>query len=296
MLSSTIATTPRVGARHALHMAETVISSKAFFGLVDEHLTPAMAALGYHRFGGSENDEPASRAVLRTKRWRRDRPTRPRRTGFLSYDFGFKASESARRLVDPDHPKTADELWLSFEPASGELDVSAWSDIVATRVTWDPRTAIGPCREPDLRRRLAEVGEAVMDFLRTARNEDPLVAEALAAERETLSPACRSDPERLAAFLAPDFHEFGASGRELTREGTAKAVAAHTDPAGQPIGIEDLRGVRLADGIVMVTYTSENAGARSHRTSLWRRVGPSRCTCSITRERRQANRVRQWPP
>lgn len=194
----------------------------------------------------------------------------------MSHDFGFEASASARRLVTASDAETADELWLSFEPASGELDVSSWSDIVATRVTWDPRTPVGSCREPDVRHRLVEVGEAVMDFLRAAGHHDPLVAEALAAERETLSPACRSDPERLAAFIAPDFHEFGASGREVTREGTAEAVAAHTDPGGQPIGIEHLRGVRLADGIVMVTYTSQNAGARAHRTSLWRRVSPAR--------------------
>lgn len=257
-------------------MAETVISSQAFFGLVDEHLTPAMAALGYHRIGGTENDQPASRGVLQTKRWRPFRSRPAGRTDFLLYDFGFEASQRARQLVDPGDPESADELWLSFEPASGELDVHDWADIVATRVTWDPRTPLGPGREPDLRRRLAETGEAVMDFLRTAGHEDPLVAEVFAAERETLSPACRSDPERLAAFLAPDFHEFGASGRELTRDGTAEAVAAHTDPAGQPIGIENLRGVRIADGIVMVTYTSQSAGARSHRTSLWRRVARSR--------------------
>ena len=71
--------------------------------------------------------------------------------------------------------------------------------------------------------------------LRTAGNEDPLVAEVLAAERGTLSPACRSDPpERLAALLAPDFHEFGASGREPTREGIAEAVAG--TPTQEPSG------------------------------------------------------------
>jgi hypothetical protein len=105
---------------------------------------------------------------------------------------------------------------------------------------------------------------------------DAQVAEAIAAERETLSLECRADAARLAAFLAPDFHEFGSSGREINFEGTADRVAGYTDPAGTPIKIEGIRGLRLADGLVMVKYTSENIGARSHRTSVWRRVAPGR--------------------
>jgi hypothetical protein len=112
--------------------------------------------------------------------------------------------------------------------------------------------------------------------LGAAEKMDEQVAEALAAERESLSLECRADPRRLGALLAPDFHEFGSSGSEIGVEGTAERVAAYTDVRGQPIEIENLRGVRLADGIVMVKYTSENIGARSHRTSLWRRVAPGR--------------------
>jgi hypothetical protein len=105
---------------------------------------------------------------------------------------------------------------------------------------------------------------------------DPQVAEVLAAERETLTPECRADPHRLGAYLAPDFHEFGASGAEITYEGTAERVAAYTDPAGEPARVERLRGVRLADGLVMVKYTVQLNGRRTHRTSLWRRVSPGR--------------------
>ncbi|WP_374984222.1 DUF4440 domain-containing protein [Streptomyces fradiae] len=103
---------------------------------------------------------------------------------------------------------------------------------------------------------------------------DPQVAGALAAERATLSPACRADADRLRRFLAPDFHEFGASGTEVRYEGTAERVAAYTDPDGVPIRTERMRGVRLADGLVMVKYTACIDGRRSHHTSLWRRVGP----------------------
>lgn len=107
-------------------------------------------------------------------------------------------------------------------------------------------------------------------------SDDPQVAEALAAEYETLSSQCRADADRLRSFLAPDFHEFGASGAEVVFEGTAERVAAYTDPDGEPIEVERMRGVRLADGLVMLKYTANINGRWSHRTSLWRRVEPGR--------------------
>ncbi|MCF3129519.1 DUF4440 domain-containing protein [Streptomyces olivochromogenes] len=110
--------------------------------------------------------------------------------------------------------------------------------------------------------------------LETGSN-DPQVAEALAAEYEALSPECRADPDRLNRFLAPDFHEFGASGAEIEYEGTAQRVAAYTDPAGEPIKAERVRGLRLADGLVMVKYRANIDGKWSNRTSLWRRVAPT---------------------
>lgn len=103
---------------------------------------------------------------------------------------------------------------------------------------------------------------------------DQQIAEAIAAELESLSPECRADATRLRRLLAPDFHEFGASGGELGYEGTAERVAAATDPDGEPIAVENMRGRLLADGLVMIKYTSENHGRRSNRTSLWRRAAP----------------------
>jgi hypothetical protein len=101
---------------------------------------------------------------------------------------------------------------------------------------------------------------------------DQQVAEAMAAEHESLSLSCRADPNRLERLLAPDFHEFGSSGGEIGYEGTAAWVAAGTDPDGEPIAVENMRGWLLADGLVMLKYTSENQGRRSNRTSLWRRT------------------------
>jgi hypothetical protein len=96
----------------------------------------------------------------------------------------------------------------------------------------------------------------------------------VAAEYESLSLECRADAARFERLLAPDFHEFGASGGEIGHEETAELVAQSTDHDGEPIKVENMRGQLLADGLVMVKYTSENHGRRSNRTSLWRRVQP----------------------
>jgi hypothetical protein len=101
---------------------------------------------------------------------------------------------------------------------------------------------------------------------------DEQIAAAMAAERESLSLACRADAARLDRLLAPDFHEFGSSGIEFGYEGTAARVAAATDPQGEPIRVENLRGWLLADGLVMLKYVSEAQGRRANRTSLWRRA------------------------
>jgi ribonuclease HI len=53
-------------------------------------------------------------------------------------------------------------------------------------------------------------------------------------------------------------------------------VAESTAAGREPIKVENMRGQLLADGLVMVKYTSENRGRRSNRTSLWRRVAPGR--------------------
>ena len=96
------------------------------------------------------------------------------------------------------------------------------------------------------------------------------VAQALQAERETLSRECRLDARRLDAFLADDFHEFGCSGGEVTKVGTAQRVADYTAVSDEVNAIEDMRGELVADGLVMVKYTAASRGQRTHRTSLWR--------------------------
>jgi hypothetical protein len=105
---------------------------------------------------------------------------------------------------------------------------------------------------------------------------DRQVTEAMAAERESLSLECRADAPRLERLLAPDFHEFGASGGEIGYSGTAELVARSTDADDEPIKVANMRGQLLADGLVMVKYTSENRGRCANRTSLWRRTETGR--------------------
>jgi hypothetical protein len=105
---------------------------------------------------------------------------------------------------------------------------------------------------------------------------DQQVAEAVAAEYESQSLECRADAARLERLLAHDLHAFGASGGEIGYEGTAQLVAESTDPNGEPIKVENMRRQWLADGLVMVNYTSENHGRRANRTSLWRRTETGR--------------------
>jgi hypothetical protein len=104
------------------------------------------------------------------------------------------------------------------------------------------------------------------------RSSADQIAEAMAAEHESLSPECRADAARLGRLLAPDFHEFGASGAEYGYAGTAEMVAAAMAADDEPITVANMRGWLLADGLVMLKYTSEHHGRRANRTSLWRRT------------------------
>jgi hypothetical protein len=143
-----------------------MLGDEALFAAVDAQLTPGMAMLGYHRIGGSRNEEPASRGQLVAES-SGDGVERPSPEPFLVFDFGFEAgSDEARRLVDADDPDTADELWLSYNPATGELDLGAW-DFVSDHAVWTPRTDIGPCFGAAVEARLKELGRAVIEFAQT---------------------------------------------------------------------------------------------------------------------------------
>jgi hypothetical protein len=92
----------------------------------------------------------------------------------------------------------------------------------------------------------------------------------VALERELLDPACRVDPDRVAALLADDFVEIGKSGRVWSRDDVVAALAA--EPGMDGITIGPMSGQQIAVGHVVVRYTTHHDGGPRtvHRTGWWR--------------------------
>jgi ribonuclease HI len=85
-------------------------------------------------------------------------------------------------------------------------------------------------------------------------------------ELRLLDPATRADPELTRPLLHPDFTEFGVSGRIWDRESIVEALAA--DP-GEPVSAEEMRGFRLAEDVVLLTYRVNRPDRASLRSSIW---------------------------
>ncbi len=155
-------------------MTDAGMTSEEFFRLVDEFLTPPMALLGYHRIGGFENDQPMSRGALTALGTPPGKTESTAKAPFLVYDFGFEAgSDDVQRLTDPEDPESAEELWLSYEPATGNLELDAWVSVADGRVDWNLWSDTGPCTEPEVRRRLRDLGKAVADFVEAQGGSPP---------------------------------------------------------------------------------------------------------------------------
>ncbi len=101
---------------------------------------------------------------------------------------------------------------------------------------------------------------------------DPVVESVIEGELALLDPLVRRSPERVGALLHPDFHEFGASGRHWDRAAIIASLAATTGPGSGPVVATGMKGVRLAPGLVHLTFDTERDGGRAHRSSLWWRT------------------------
>lgn len=100
--------------------------------------------------------------------------------------------------------------------------------------------------------------------------QDAAVEAAVEGELRLLDPeVCRS-PHLVEALLHPEFDEFGASGRRWDRASVVAALTAPAGPMARPTTASRIRGVRLAPGLVHLTYDTEHDGRRAHRSSLWR--------------------------
>jgi len=103
---------------------------------------------------------------------------------------------------------------------------------------------------------------------------ETLCAELRACEEALLDPAVRRDRARVAALLAEDFVEFGASGRVWTREQILELLATESY---QPPAIEDFKCDWIVEGVVLLTYRTVRTDVcldlrqEVLRSSLWRR-------------------------
>jgi hypothetical protein len=100
----------------------------------------------------------------------------------------------------------------------------------------------------------------------TSQND---IAAVLQLEQELQTAGCRRDRVRVAALLAEDFLEIGASGTIWDRAATLDLLAAEPDD-GPVIGVSSLTGRIISDGCILAGWDSERAGRRARRTSLWR--------------------------
>lgn len=95
---------------------------------------------------------------------------------------------------------------------------------------------------------------------------DEAIEEVLRNELSLLQPAIRSSPDAVLGLLHEDFREFGASGRTWNR---AEIAAALAEAPGDGAEAEDMRAVRLARDVVIVTYIARRPDRASLRSSLW---------------------------
>jgi hypothetical protein len=90
-------------------------------------------------------------------------------------------------------------------------------------------------------------------------------------ETELLRPEVRRSPEKMAAFLADDFVEFGRSGRIYGKADILETVAQSF--AGQ-LSLLEFAAKALAPSVALVTYRSilrDANGSERHalRSSIW---------------------------
>jgi hypothetical protein len=92
-------------------------------------------------------------------------------------------------------------------------------------------------------------------------------------EESLWEPATRYDREYMEDVLAPDFFEFGRSGRTYDREATLSAEPAEIIHATLPMPM--FGATRLEANTVLVTYVSEvgdREPLRTNRASIWSRT------------------------
>ena len=101
---------------------------------------------------------------------------------------------------------------------------------------------------------------------------DALKAELLALEERLLDPAVRAVPAQVRELLAPEFTEFGASGRVFNRDAILATLASEP-----PRVARQARGFKvreLAPGVALTTWrVTRDDGIETLRSSVWQQQG-----------------------
>jgi hypothetical protein len=144
------------------------LDADTFFGEVDQHITPPMVRLGYNRLATSTGTADVAAALLISQPWWRRRLSWLRRIWPAShrrevvFTVGYEAADvDVARQLEPDDPVHFDELWISYCPASGALDLSSWWRILTGYADWDAFDDGISSSDAELVRRIAVCGQAV---------------------------------------------------------------------------------------------------------------------------------------
>jgi hypothetical protein len=102
---------------------------------------------------------------------------------------------------------------------------------------------------------------------------DDEVRQAIAGELQLMDPRVRASRELAGRLLDPEFVEVGGSGRRWTYETMLDELAEHEGssadgPRYRPSGIS---GVRLAPGLVHLTFETMLGERRTRHSSIWRK-------------------------
>jgi len=95
------------------------------------------------------------------------------------------------------------------------------------------------------------------------------ITTAWAAERALLRPDVRHDEIALRTLLAPDFREFGQSGRAYGRDQIIAALLVSPDE-DVAVHLSEQTTLPLGPDAVLLTYLLSYDGRLSRRSSLWR--------------------------
>ena len=113
---------------------------------------------------------------------------------------------------------------------------------------------------------------ATADAATNAITDSDLAALLLAREQALLTPEVRGSRLRLEEMLAPEFREFGSSGRVFDRPAIVAALhdEAEAFRAQGEAEVLEFRCTRLGPDAALVTYVIRRGdGAASLRSSVW---------------------------